>query len=61
MSISFLIHFWLWERDIGYKKRNGKMTLEFELEKMESPISIGQIRDSPQVVLNEVCDFMAKE
>ena len=37
------------------------MTIEIELEKMGSPISIGQIRDSPQVVLNEVCDLMAKE
>ena len=38
-----------------------KMTLEFELNKMGSPIPTWQIRDSPKFVLNEICDFMIKK
>ena len=38
------------------------MTLEFELDKMgyDLQFQLGQI-DSPQFVLNEICDFMTKE
>ena len=36
------------------------MTLKFELDKMGLQFQLGQIRDSPQFVLNEICDFMPK-
>ena len=37
-----------------------KMTLEFELDKMGFQFQLGQIRDSPQFVLNKICDFVPK-